>query len=197
MGTGPCPSFLGWAWAGNGCAHLGGCACAGNDCGAIFATEEACIQKYAGMGCKVDPCLGKTCGSPCTTCLPTDLWCPPGAQACDAAGECVSDVPTCSAPTCAADDATAVGPCFLALGFAWDGASCTMLGGCTCEGKDCWKLSASMDACVKAHFNCPCSGKACGEACTCPLGGECEAGPYACDLSGLCQATAVSCPIPP
>jgi hypothetical protein len=42
-----CNTFLGWAWNGSACFQLSGCACAGQDCKALFKSEKECLSKFA------------------------------------------------------------------------------------------------------------------------------------------------------
>jgi hypothetical protein len=62
-------------------------------------------------------------------------------------------------PPCARDcrpmDVRGVGPCAQVLGVYWDGARCTTLSGCSCEGEDCDRLYASEGECAIARGECP------------------------------------------
>ena len=42
-GYGPCAMVLGWGFTGNACTLISGCSCE-PDCGAVFATEEDCLE---------------------------------------------------------------------------------------------------------------------------------------------------------
>lgn len=55
---------------------------------------------------------------------------------------------------CEAMDAVGDGNCFCAMGFAWDGDACVMLGGCECVGADCDSLTETEEECLAAHESC-------------------------------------------
>jgi hypothetical protein len=61
---------------------------------------------------------------------------------------------------CAPMDATGVGPCDAFFGYAWDGAACVGISGCSCQGSDCGVLYKSIEACEKAYAGC--TGAQCG-----------------------------------
>lgn len=57
---------------------------------------------------------------------------------------------------CEPQDAEATGLCEAILGWAWDGARCHQLVGCSCVGEDCGELFASESECLFHHEACPC-----------------------------------------
>lgn len=48
FGEGFCAMFLGTKWDGRACKGIGGCSCAGADCGDLFMTPEECEAAYSG-----------------------------------------------------------------------------------------------------------------------------------------------------
>jgi hypothetical protein len=70
--------------------------------------------------------------------------------------------------SCDAMDAVGDGQCYCALGFAWDGDACVMLGGCECQGADCDSLAETEEECLAAHESCaepePTGDFTCGSA---------------------------------
>ena len=63
--------------------------------------------------------------------------------------------------SCGAMNAAAVGPggfsssaCHNVLGWAWDGAKCTAIVGCSCQGSDCGNLLPVQSACRAAYAHC-------------------------------------------
>jgi hypothetical protein len=55
---------------------------------------------------------------------------------------------------CEAQDVREVGACEPFRGAAWNGASCVVVSGCSCEGADCDNLAPSLEECVAAHAHC-------------------------------------------
>jgi hypothetical protein len=57
-GEGTCEAIIGTIWNGTACVDIGGCNCAGCDCGALYSDIDACQVDHA-------VCLGlTTCGGP-------------------------------------------------------------------------------------------------------------------------------------
>ncbi|HJL15523.1 MAG TPA: hypothetical protein RMH99_07710 [Sandaracinaceae bacterium LLY-WYZ-13_1] len=79
-GEGPCAAFFGYAWDGERCAGLSGCACEGADCDATYETPEACLDDH--VDC-VDDCRSSGCpdGSRCILCW-ADYACVPDGAVC-------------------------------------------------------------------------------------------------------------------
>ncbi len=134
-----CKCFLGWAWTGSACEMLGDCACEGADCDKLTETKEACEAKHS------------TCAKPKLAC---------GSSALHAATH----------DRCEAMDAVG-GPdengnmCRCMIGWAWNGSSCTGLGGCVCVGADCDKLTDTQEACEARHSGCSSTtGLSCGSS---------------------------------
>jgi hypothetical protein len=55
---------------------------------------------------------------------------------------------------CEAQDVREVGSCEPFRGAAWNGTSCVVVSGCSCEGADCDNLARSLEACAAAHAHC-------------------------------------------
>ena len=55
---------------------------------------------------------------------------------------------------CGPMDAVGDGMCHCAMGYAWDGEACVMLGGCECVGADCDSLTETQEECLVAHESC-------------------------------------------
>lgn len=49
-GEGMCKKQLGFAWNGQYCDSITGCSCVGNDCAAMFTSEDSCKKKYGSCG---------------------------------------------------------------------------------------------------------------------------------------------------
>jgi len=60
-GMGDCDLAFGFAWNGVRCATVSGCACVGDECGALYDRSEACELAYD--GCADEPAPGATCGT--------------------------------------------------------------------------------------------------------------------------------------
>ena len=89
---GPCDLELGILWNGEQCVSISGCNCTGPDCDALYNTFEVCEKAHS--ECKAyDPCAGKECGDPCSTCDPKDEDCPKTAEytVCNMKGQCVPE----------------------------------------------------------------------------------------------------------
>jgi hypothetical protein len=86
------------------------------------------------------------------------------------------------------------GDCDMIVGYAWDGAACAGLSGCSCAGPDCDALSDGPEECSSQHSVCTgyqaCAGLACGDPCSpCdPADGSCVGPelPWSCDEIGVC-----------
>jgi hypothetical protein len=243
QGQGPCAVLVGWVWTGNQCIAIGGCSCAGADCGQLTQSAEACQKAHSGCGA-YQPCAGKVCGDQCSTCPPGDPGCPKpsGPSYCDQSGVCSQAAPTCGLacksdfdcpqtgtpcqvcpdgstacagfkcianqcqfeqqtcgpPTCAPQAAFGVGGCEVLLGWVWDGTQCSPLSGCSCQGPDCGALAQDPDTCNKLHDGClnppsPCSGQPCGSSCSlCGPDQPCDVFGY-CDQSGQCTPSFPVC----
>ncbi len=55
---------------------------------------------------------------------------------------------------CTAQDAAGDGACMMILGYAFNGRTCTELGGCDCVGDDCDEIFNSREACRDAYKPC-------------------------------------------
>ncbi len=69
-------------------------------------------------------------------------------------GACEAAHSACTTDPCAAMDARGDGLCDAFFGYTWDGASCSGVSGCSCEGDDCDRLFESPGACAAAHRGC-------------------------------------------
>jgi len=99
--------------------------------------------------------------------------------------------------SCAAQDATGVGPCDAFFGYYWNGATCVLVGGCTCSGADCGHGWPTPEECVTAHAGC--AGDRCGGfgGSACGAGEFCDYDDYSCafpDESGHCTTRPTVCP---
>ncbi|MCA9626397.1 MAG: hypothetical protein KC766_01970 [Myxococcales bacterium] len=45
-GEGDCDGFFGWTWTGTSCSMIGGCSCAGPDCGSLYLSQEDCWKAH-------------------------------------------------------------------------------------------------------------------------------------------------------
>jgi len=129
-------------------------------CFACASNEDCDADAFCDFGS-----LG--CGGP-GTCLPRPTACDadcPGVCSCDgdtfcnacganAEGASVARDGACDETGCGAQDARGSGACALFLGYRWDGASCTGIGGCSCVGVDCDALYESPEMCERAHAEC-------------------------------------------
>jgi len=99
--------------------------------------------------------------------------------------------------TCAPMDATGVGPCDQFFGWAWDGAACVGISGCSCEGADCEELHASFEECNEAHAGCAgalCGSRGlppCADDAYCDFTDEAQCG--AADVPGVCLPRPEAC----
>ncbi|MCC6646282.1 MAG: hypothetical protein IT374_12010 [Polyangiaceae bacterium] len=168
---GPCPPVVEY------CGPTG-------ECGPAFPVCTA--QK--------NPCFGASCGTPCVVDCDAP-GCAPTKGMCNGAGLCSPGSPVCDVANCDAMKADGDGLCDAFFGFAWDGARCVGIGGCSCVGPDCNKLYPSLQQCLDAESACACQGKGCGAPCTCP-GGDCAKTFYSCtsDTHGSCQPGTFACP---
>ncbi len=98
---------------------------------------------------------------------------------------------------CEPQDATGIGACERFFGYAWDGASCTGVSGCSCQGADCDTLYTEPEECEADHG--ACGVLACGtrggvmcakdEYCDFTAGTMCGAA----DEGGVCRARPEVC----
>ncbi len=100
---------------------------------------------------------------------------------------------------CEAQRVRGEGACDMTLGWAWDGAACAPISGCTCVGDDCGELAEDEGACLDAHSACfrTCGGFAglrcdASEFCDYPEGSRCGAS----DRLGLCRPRPTECLLP-
>ena len=142
-----------------------------------------------------NPCQGAPCGMPCVEDCNVP-GCTPTKGMCNAAGQCSAGSPVCKVASCGAMKAQGQGLCDAFFGFAWNGAQCVGLGGCSCVGTDCNKLYQTMEHCLDEKAACACQGKSCGSPCTCP-GNDCTKQIYSCtsDFNGACQPGPIACPL--
>jgi|HubBroStandDraft_1064217.scaffolds.fasta_scaffold228155_2 hypothetical protein len=134
----------------------GGTSCAGSSC-----VNGACQGFAAGSACPGPitlPCAEKMCGDACSQCSTPDGGCYPGT--CTLFNTCKASVaaPMCSGAatrSCLPFDAVGVGDCNILLGWGWDGAKCSAVVGCICQGSDCPALiGAEQLDCQQAFFGC-------------------------------------------
>ena len=110
------------------------------DAGPGYCTISGVMCRI-GVPCRIDACTTCTCGGDTVACAID-----PG---------CGMDGGTEPPPICPPQDARAVGACALFLGYAWNGAECVGLSGCSCSGSDCRSLYRDPMACEIAHRLCP------------------------------------------
>jgi hypothetical protein len=185
-GDGTCRVPLGrWAWNGTSCEELHGCSeCVGADCPHVFASQMECLGYFGACERTCGGFAGIPCAMP-EYCDYGDGSCgiadasgvcrvPPGAcppviapacgcdgityaSACDAAARSMSvqhDGPC--AGYCDPDDAVGVGICGAIVGYAWDGARCRAISGCSCAGTDCMGVVGRDEpSCAAEHTYCP------------------------------------------
>jgi hypothetical protein len=119
-----CRCHLGFKWNGTACDAIGGCACAGEDCGKLTETLEECEQNH-------------------TACDGSDFQCGSPRLFSSNHASCESMDAKGAGPGCRC-----------VLGYAWNGTACEMLSNCECEGADCDKLTQSQEECEQAHTSC-------------------------------------------
>jgi hypothetical protein len=167
-GLGPCDAVLGYYWDGFRCQALTGCECVGEDCSRLYDSEGACaIARVFNNICPgvCSPMRVRAVGD-CEVILGS-WW--DGARCvpligCDCEGvDCERLVPfeyclevhaDCP-PPCVPMDVREVGNCEPIHGYYWDGTSCRVLSGCTCEGADCERLFGSLGECLEVNAGCP------------------------------------------
>lgn len=229
VGEGPCDALLGVFWDGASCVSQSGCSCAGADCdqGWFDAADcelahRHCFGPPPGCTSRADCPPDEWCVTPRGACggvgtcepVPPPGWsCPdPGPPVCGCDGvtygcddhahslgvnvagdgDCVS--------ACAPQDAVGSGPCFLELGWVWNGTGCEVIGGCECVGRDCGEVAPDEMTCVAAHAGCEMPpGGACGgfggltcrpdEFCDYPDGSFCGGA----DETGVCAPRPTVC----
>nr|MBK7067032.1 hypothetical protein [Deltaproteobacteria bacterium] len=110
------------------------------DAGPGYCTISGVMCRI-GVPCRIDACTTCTCGGDTVACAID-----PG---------CGMDGGTEPPPICPPQDARAVGACALFLGYAWNGAECIGLSGCSCSGAECRSLYRDPMQCEIAHRLCP------------------------------------------
>ena len=160
---GLCRMVLGVVFDGRSCQVMSGCECKGSDCDNLFDTVADCEEVY--KPCMADDCkpmdvkpvgqcamvLGVAWGGPDYGCNYMS-GCSCDGSDCD---DLYSDIESCERdynqclpdPICEPWDAKGEGACKMALGYAYDGKECTLLGGCECVGDDCDLLTSTADEC--------------------------------------------------
>ena len=207
VGEGPCDAIFGYAWSGTACVGITGCDCVGADCGSLldFMTCEvafdhcgptsACVADVdcdpsrfchhaVGVCGGVGECRARGAATACSfEGLPV-CGCDGVNYACeamaDAAGASILHEGACATTgPCDAQDARGEGPCAAFFGYAWDGARCIGLSGCSCVGGDCGSTFGSLAECDIAH-----------RGCESPPGGTCGGfGGFVCRPDELCDFT--------
>jgi hypothetical protein len=126
---------------------IGGCGGTGDGLGECRARGAATACTFEGL--PVCGCDGVTYGCEAMA---------------DAAGASILHEGACEgAGPCDPQDARGDGPCAAFFGYAWDGASCTGLSGCSCVGTDCGATFATLADCDTAHRGCDSPpGRVCG-----------------------------------
>lgn len=148
--------------AGNGSGGSGG----GQACGATTCKqgEKCCGTPNCGV------CVPQANACPPLNCpvSPNDAGppvpcggatCPAGQACCDATcGACSGPGGVCPGVSpctdCNPQDALGVGTCPTQLGYAWDGSSCDLITGCSCQGSDCHNLFPDLDSCYVRYSGC-------------------------------------------
>ncbi|MFU8806242.1 MAG: hypothetical protein ACNA8W_20690 [Bradymonadaceae bacterium] len=176
-GEGYCRATFGYAFNGRVCTYITGCHCAGEDCDALYESRQSCEDAYAEcLGGACEP-MDVTADGPCdaelgVTFISSEVGCV-SVSGCDCHGDDCDklyyDVSTCEedhrsclggepepelGPTCRSWDADGEGPCLMILGYAYDGNTCVMLGGCDCVGDDCDRVTVSEEECLKQVGDC-------------------------------------------
>ena len=110
-----------------------------------------------GATCVLGPCASCFCQAPgralCTGgCPPDDGGSSPGDGGIAPFDARASDVSL--PPSCPPQDIRGQGFCALFLGYAWDGAACVGVGGCSCVGTDCASIYRDLASCDAAHAAC-------------------------------------------
>ncbi|MEZ4408406.1 MAG: hypothetical protein R3A52_18320 [Polyangiales bacterium] len=134
MGSSTCP--------GQPFAHRGACGIVPPDAGVRYCMIGS-VRCQEGVPCRVDACTTCTCSGDTVGCAVE-----PG---CGADGGVDAGGPR----VCPPQDARGVGACTAFFGYAWNGADCVGIGGCSCEGTDCRSLYRDPMDCYRAHFECP------------------------------------------
>jgi hypothetical protein len=179
--------------------------CCNESCGICAAPGEGCITLYCEPGTDggtpppttdggtpppttdsgtppPPPVDGGPGGEPCGP-----VTCGPGTVCCNAScGICTAPEESCPAIACAdagpptgpcdAWDAYGEGFCDAFFGYAWNGADCVGISGCSCVGSDCGRLT-TLEECRAIHSGCtPSTGIVCGGfgGFTCPSGMFCD-----------------------
>jgi hypothetical protein len=110
------------------------------DAGPGYCTING-VMCRVGVPCRIDECTTCTCSGDTVACGMT-----PG---------CAMDGGTEPPPFCPPQDARGVGACAAFFGYAWDGAQCVGVSGCSCAGTECRTLARDPMACEIAHRLCP------------------------------------------
>ena len=207
--TGNCEAIVaGFRWDGRRCTSLGtGCACAGADCGAVYATVEACVAARRAcyeVGCEPQAAAGDGCATCGQTSFFGVFWdgrecfdltsCGCRGAACAGAfasmDECVAVQATCDSTAC------------LATGGLWFPADAGLCG-MTCGEPS--PLPCAMDTCDCGPGRNFVTGKGCADDPSCAPDSYCRATRgtwhpasecicgYTCGVKNGCKACLDSC----
>ena len=179
--------------------------CETNSTCVVIEGEAVCVPLNE------DPCAGKSCGDPCSTC-PPDAPCLAVEEFCTEEGVCTSEEPSCEEPGCTEDDCGPMPDYDMAA--CWDGTppnvSCqpTEEGGCGWTVEECSENPCNLVDCetnstcvvIEGEASCvplnedPCAGLSCGDTCsTCPPDAPCPGVEEFCTEEGVCGSEKPSC----
>jgi hypothetical protein len=130
--------------------HRGACGIVPPDAGPRTCNIEG-VTCTVGVPCRVNGCSLCICSADGTVGCSIDTDCELDGGAIDAGPPVDASLP----PVCPAQDARGVGNCAAFFGYAWNGAQCVGLGGCSCAGADCGSLARELIFCERAHQGCP------------------------------------------